>query len=111
MGETPGRFEQQGVHEGLREIAAQLPFDDVEFLGEQRRGAACGAVAFEPPHGLDGVALLMVGEGHEEPAQQECAFGVGEGTVVVAEAVDIAVAAEFGADGVERAAAQSVGGG
>ncbi|MFE4999133.1 hypothetical protein ACFRH4_49415 [Streptomyces mirabilis] len=33
MGEAGGGLQQQGVHERLREIAAQLPLGDVELLG------------------------------------------------------------------------------
>lgn len=80
-------------------------FDDVELLGEQRRRTAGRPIAFEPAHRIDLVALLVFGQGHEESAEQEGAFGVGQGPLVLPEAVDVAVTAEFGAHG-----PQSLGG-
>ena len=40
--------------------------------------------------GLGGPALLVSGQGHDEPAEHEGALGVFEGTLILAEAVDVA---------------------
>src|SRR5579875_528545 len=72
VGQGGGAFQQQGVHEGLRQVAAQLPLGGVVFPAERPGRAACGAIALEPPQGPRLAALLVLGERHHEPAQQEC---------------------------------------
>ena len=64
-------------------------------------GSAGGAGAFVPAAGGERVALLVQGEGGEESAEQEGAFGVAEGSFVVAEAVGVAVDGEIAQVGVE----------
>ena len=77
------------MHEGLGEVAAHLVLGGVVFLAEQLRRSAGGAGAFEPSAGGEVIALLVGGEGHEESAEQEGAFGVAEGPGVLAEAVGV----------------------
>src|SRR3954468_2406433 len=74
-GQPLGRLEQQGVDERLRHVAARLPLGDVVFLGEQAGRAARGPVALEPAGRFNLPALLMQGQRHGEPAQQEGALG------------------------------------
>src|SRR3989442_3436158 len=93
--EAGGALEHEGVDECLGKVAAQLALRDVELLGEQAGRAACGAVAFEPPYGLQLIALLVLGERGEGSAEQEGAFGFAEGTLVVAEAVRVVLLGEF----------------
>ena len=90
LGEPLGRLEEQGVHERLRGVAAQLPLVDVVLLGEQAGRPAGGPVALEPAHRLDLRALLVRGQRHQEAAEQEGALGVGEGSLVRAEPVHVA---------------------
>jgi hypothetical protein len=69
-------LQQVGVHECLREVPPQLALGDVELLREEAGGAAGGAVALEPAGGIEHIALLQVGEGEDEAAKQEGAFGL-----------------------------------
>ena len=55
---------------------------DVVLLGEQAGRAAGGPVALEPAGGLDVPALLVQGQRHDEPAQQEGALGRAERALV-----------------------------
>jgi hypothetical protein len=52
-------LQHQRMHEGLRQIAAQLPLIDIKLLGVQARGSAGGPAALEEPDGPDDVALLQ----------------------------------------------------
>ena len=76
-------LDEQRVHECLGEVAAQLALTDVELLGEQPRGPARGPIPFEPASCAGHVALVEQRERDEEPAQQERAFGSGQGLVAV----------------------------
>ena len=58
VGEPRARLEQACVHEGLRQVAAQLALADVELLGEQSRRRARRSAALEPPQGLGALSLL-----------------------------------------------------
>src|SRR5438876_1140594 len=73
-----GALQQQGMDEGLREVAAQLALVDVELLGEKRRRAARGPVAFEVGDGGHVPSQLVGGQRHPEPAEQEGAFRLPE---------------------------------
>ena len=100
------------MDEGLGEVAAQLALGDVEFFGEQAGWAAGGAVAFKPAGGGDVLALLVVGEGHPETAEQEGAFGLAERSFVGLVAVAVAVVGELGRSMACRVAVRArVGGG
>src|SRR5689334_22928248 len=66
VGEAVRGLEEQGVDERLWQVAAQLPLPDVEFLGEQSGRSTGRAVAFEPPYRLDVIALLVIGQRHQE---------------------------------------------
>jgi len=82
------------VHERLGNVASQLALADIELLGEQPRRAAGGTVALEPPDRLSSPALLVSGQGHQEPAEHKGTLGVFEGPLILAEPVDIAGATE-----------------
>ena len=90
-----GALEEQGVYEGLRQVASQLTLCDVVLLGEEAWWAAGGAVALEPARGLDVAALLAVGERHDEAAEQESAFCLAEWPFVGPVAVCVALLCEF----------------
>ena len=94
--------EQQGVHEGLRQVAAQLSLADVELLGAQAWSAACCAVALEPASGCDVLALLCAGERHHKATKQKRALGLTERALVGAEAIAVAVLGELLGDSVQR---------
>ena len=74
----------------------------VVLLGEQAGRAARGPVALEPADRLDLLALLVQGEGQDETAQHERAFGLAERPLVVPEPVGVAVLDQFGQVGVQR---------
>ena len=84
LAETVGALQQQGVDEGLGKVAAKLALHDVVLLGEQPGRSEGGAVAFEPAQGVLASAQLQLGQGHEEPAQDEGALGFVQGPVGVA---------------------------
>lgn len=86
------------MDKGQGKVAAQLPFPDVELLGQQSRRAARCAVALEPGSGLDGATELLSSERNHESAEQERPFGLLERPSVVAETVHIAVTGEIGDD-------------
>ena len=96
VGQAGGGFQVQGVHEGLREVAAELVLVDVELLGVQLGWSRAGPGPFVPAGRLHGPVLLLQGEGDEEPAQGEGPFGVGQRPVVVPEPVGVPVAGEVG---------------
>ena len=79
------------MDERLREVAAQLALVDVELLGEQARWTAGGAVALKPARRADVIALLGVGQRHQEAAEQERALGLAQRPLVGSEAVAVAV--------------------
>jgi hypothetical protein len=98
------------VHEGLGQVSAQLALVDVVFLGVQAGRAACRAVALEPACRGAGVAELLRGLDHPEPAQQERALALMQRPGVMAEPVHVPAAGDpvlYRADG--RAAARVVG--
>ena len=86
-----GGFQVQGVHECLGEVAAQLVFGGVVFLGVQPWGSAGAAGAFVPGGGVDGPVLLVQGQRDEEPAEGERPFGFAQWSLVVPESVGVAV--------------------
>jgi hypothetical protein len=90
-GESRGSLDREGVHERLWEVAPHLVLIGVVFFAEELGWPAGGAGAFVPGSGLDRLAVLVQAERDEEAAQQERSFGVFEWSVVVAEAVGIAV--------------------
>lgn len=93
-----GCFEHGGVDEGLREVPAKLALFDVVFFREQSGGAACGPVAFKEPDCLRDVALQVFRQRQVESAEEEGAFGIGQGTGPVPESVDVSVVEEFLSD-------------
>jgi hypothetical protein len=99
------------VHERLRQVAAELALDDVVFLGQQPRRPARGAVALEVADRRQLVALLMLGQGHHEPAQQERAFGIAERALVVTEPLDMLLLDQLIADRAQGGESPRVGGG
>lgn len=111
MGEAGGSLQQQGVHERLREVAAQLPLGDVELLGIQAGRAAGAAAPFKPSIRVDHAALLVFGQCHDEPAQQERSLCFFQGAVVVAETVNEVVLGQLVAAGGEGGAGARVVGG
>lgn len=52
-------MDHEGVHERRGEVPAGLAPGDVVLLGEQPARTAGGAIAFEPPSGLDGLPGAM----------------------------------------------------
>src|SRR6476620_4368144 len=76
--------------------------DGVVLLAEQLRCAACGAGALVPGAGFGFPPVLVQAQRDEEAAQQERSLGLAEGSVVVAEAVGIAVTGELGQICLER---------
>ena len=83
------------MHERLGQVPSQLPFGYVVFLGVQAGGTARGPGALEPADGADLVALLVQGQGQDEPAEQEGALGITQRPRVVPEPVGVAVLGEF----------------
>ena len=73
--------------ERLGQVAPQLALANIELLTEEPGRSAGGAVAFEPADGLGRSVLLMGGEGHQKPAEDEGPLGILQRTLVVAEAV------------------------
>ena len=61
-------------------------------------GPAGGAVALEPAGGVDVVALLGMGQGHPESAQQERSFGLSQRPLVGPVAVAVSILRELGLD-------------
>src|SRR3954468_17613587 len=104
-------LEQQGVDEGLGEVAAELALADVELLGEQAGGAAGGAVALEPGEGEGHIALLSVGEREPEATEEEGALGLAERQLFGLEAVAVAVLGQLPGDRVQRRLGARVRGG
>jgi hypothetical protein len=98
------------VDEGLGQVAAELALGNVEFFGEQAGWSAGGAVAFQPACGGDCVASLVVGERHEESAEEEGALGLAERSLVGLVAVAVAVVGELGVDRLQGGERAGVGG-
>ncbi len=71
-------------------------------------GPQAASVAFEVADGAQRVALLVGGQGGEEPAQQEGAFGVAERAGLLAEPVDIGLLVQFVPDGGQRGSGAGV---
>lgn len=90
------------MDEGLGQISTQLTLADVELLREQAWGAARGAGALEPSRRGDVVALLGLGQGHDEAAQQERAFRFAQGAFVGPVAIRVAVHRQFTSVRVQR---------
>ena len=88
-----------------------MALGDVELFGVQAGWSAGGAVALEPAGSADVFVLLVVGECHPEPAQQESAFGLAERPFVGSVAVAVAVLGEFCVDGVQGGERPRVAGG
>jgi hypothetical protein len=97
-----------GVHEALRQVAAKLTLCDVVFLCEKPRWPAGGPMAFEPAERFDSVALVVVGKGHDEAAQQERAFLVAKRMWILGKPVDVAVLAELPAHDFQRGASAGI---
>src|SRR2546423_4294032 len=95
-------LQQQRVDEGLREVATELPLQDVELLGEQTRRPARGSISLEPTCRLDVIALLCVRERDDEAAEKEGAFGLAEPSFVEPVSVGVAVLGQLVLDGAER---------
>jgi len=108
---TETSLEHQGVHEGLRQVPAQLTLADVVLLAVQPRRAAGGPVAFEPAGRLHLAALLVQGQGHGEAAEQERALGPAERPGLVPEAVQVAVLSQFLLQGLQGGQRAGVAGG
>ena len=98
----------EGVHERLGQVAAHLMFVDVPFFGVDAGGAGASGGAFEPSGGVEGVALLVEGEGGDEPAEDEGSFGVGEGELAVTEPVGVSVVGELVEHGMDGGGASRV---
>ena len=103
MASRGGRaFQHQGVHERLWEVASHLAFGHVVFLAIQPGSPARGPVPLEPAGGVHLAALLLQGQGHQEPAQQESTLGLLERPLVMTEPVGIAVLRQLGHVGTQR---------
>lgn len=83
------------MHEGLREVSAQLALEDVVLLGVQTGRAASGPVTLEPTCSRHVVALLGVGQREDETAQQERTLCRPERLAVDAIAIGVVVRRQF----------------
>ncbi len=99
VGKAGGALEHQGVHKGSGQVAAELALADVVFLGVQPRRSAGGPVAFEPAGRLHLPSLLVQGQGHGEPAEQERPLGVTQRAGLLAEPVQEVVLGELALQG------------
>jgi hypothetical protein len=70
--------EHQGLNERLGEVAPHLALRDVVLLGVQAGGTARGTTALEPAVCRHLVALLVLGQRHDESTQEEGALRVVE---------------------------------
>jgi hypothetical protein len=89
------------VHEGLGQVAAQLPLVHVVFLGVDPGRPAGGAIALEPAPGARLVPEGVGGQGHPQPAQHEGPLSLVQRPRVLAEPVHEAVVAQLVHDGVD----------
>src|ERR1035441_500056 len=92
-------LEQEGMHEGLREITSELTLAYVVLLREQASRAAGSASSLEPAHRLEAMTGDVVSQGHHEATEQERPFGVAERPHIVTKAIEITVVDQLRFDG------------
>src|SRR4051812_21486084 len=80
-------LERERVHEGLRQVPAQLTLAHVELLAQQPGRPAGRAGALEPAQRVLAPTLLAQREREQEAAQQERSLGLAERALVHAVAV------------------------
>src|SRR5690349_4320688 len=86
-GQPHGRLEEQCVDERLRQVSSELALLDVELLGQEARRPAGGAIALEPAHRFDQVALLELREAYDEAAEEKRSLGFAQRSRVVTKPV------------------------